>query len=703
MFRHLLACSVLACACIGCGDDVDSQDTGEGIADGSSQDATASDAPGSDATASDATASDVPGSDTGPLVPPVVACSGTGERLFESPTALPEYYETYCFPEPAAPECNGAGNETTSLEGVLFAQTHLLDPEWPFFFLIAERPALVQALVTGTGTSPEVSVSAWIGEDFLGTRCMAGPETLPDIIDDNPQSSERFTVTIPASWMRVGLRLEVVAGTTQRDFSAEELGLRHSNDINIAMINVDVANYNDGSEDTVIPAALLEDFAGALPGRQVRFGEFPARLKIPNIPISPADGLLMLDRRLCRGGEDPEEDECFRRDGVDAGLVNGSALRFINALHRATGEFPYSVYFGNTQQLNPGGWGGGRSFVSIGFGNVTIHEAGHALSLPHWGNAYDQGIETENGRHRNYPYGGETDNGGGRGTTWNYHQQVDLFSSPTCSIPDHQFFGLERSDAMQRARICLEMRGGEAGPWDGFSDFSALSMFNFQNGSAAARFGEIPYRGGTAEYQVRTENGFPTLELNDAGEHVLNSYDTGEAVSYESQPWAVPEQWGVPVYAVSGVYNVYHPEVNTVYAPMRYTGTLPHVIDPTDPEVFAQLVDDEDGVYDRAFRQPRDITVKLIYADGSESHALFPHAATARSPDEGAGIWRPDLVYWALVLPDEGELMRIEYYRRPFLVHNADNETEGNAANPDFNIRADNFMADAELLSAVDL
>ena len=59
-------------------------------------------------------------------------------------------------------ECTGVMNETAVVSSVFFAQTHPMETDWPFFYLVADRPALAEVVVTGEGLSPEVSVTAFV-------------------------------------------------------------------------------------------------------------------------------------------------------------------------------------------------------------------------------------------------------------------------------------------------------------------------------------------------------------------------------------------------------------------------------------------------------------------------------------------------------------------------------------------------------------
>ena len=72
--------------------------------------------------------------------------------------------------------CSGEGNEDAAIDAVFFAQTHFMAPDWPFFFLVADRPAVVEAVVTGSGSAPEVSITATIdGEALAHSACLAHP------------------------------------------------------------------------------------------------------------------------------------------------------------------------------------------------------------------------------------------------------------------------------------------------------------------------------------------------------------------------------------------------------------------------------------------------------------------------------------------------------------------------------------------------
>ncbi|APR79048.1 Hypothetical protein A7982_04395 [Minicystis rosea] len=625
-------------------------------------------------------------------------------------SALPASYgyEGFEFPEPAddAP-CTGAKNDSAAIAHVYFAQTHVMEPSWPLFFLVAKRPALIKVDVTGSGAAPEVKVEGWLGDVSLGVKCLKGPANLPASVSAAVQSrDDSFTATLPKAWLQAGLRIKVTAGGTEKEFSDKELAVGPAPELNLAILNMDVLNYNDGHADIPEPADFLRNLASEIPAAVVRVGHFPARIKLPRFVVGGNAGTTptVLEQRLC-SDNDPNPATCTpKADGMDDMVVNAAALRLVGALHDATGDFAFSFYFGNTESLFPGGWGGNKTFVSGDFYGVTIHEFGHALSLPHWGEGWYKPADPV-AQGYSYPYGGEKDDGGGRGDTWSYDQVASAFVSPICQDPDNaDVFGKERGDAMFRSMSCVEYKNGAPGPWDGFSDFSALAIFRNMAGASAVLEGDVPYsRVGQAPFRMDEMPGFPTLTLDENGKRVLRrSTPLDPLQDWETMPFLVPQQWDVPVYTVYGSYHPKFTEARIIYDPLKFQGNLPALVDPTDPATFAELQKGGDSKYKDYFWWPKDLTFKFLFEDGTFQHALYTNGSFDRDGNLGTGPWRGDLVYWAISIPGGKKLARVEIYERPFLVRYPDMTDAGNINNPALGITAENFMDDAKLVASKD-
>lgn len=596
--------------------------------------------------------------------------------------ALPVSYnfQEYIYAEPDDQgTCLGTVNNSATIEGIYMAQTHRHAIGHPLFFTIGHRPALLQVAVTGIGAAPDVQVAGTMNGSSLGTLCLAGPANLAASIDLNaPNFEDYFSVTLPKNWVKDGLELVVTAGSQSSTLTGADLKIGPYTEMNLVMVNMDVLDYNGAPHQSPIFQDFLQEMASAIPASMVRFGIFPETLTFPEVVANNDTEQLV---RLTSRSE-------MSANGINSdGYINSIAVIFLGNMHKSTGDYLSTVYFGNTLNLAPGGWGGGKNFVSPDYTDIFIHELGHALSLPHWGeSAYN--IPDPNPWDYLYPYGGETDDGGGRGEAWNFIQDAYEFVDPSCLVGNNT--GSERSDCMQRNHACVEQRPSEVGPWDGYGDFSAIAIHRYLVG-AAMQQGQVSDRGQMKDYQLNNQNGFPIASVAN-GERVY----TRDPLQPQELTWE--EQFDVPgeeqleqeVYLLYGTAHETQAQANIVYKPIKFTGTLPPVIDPTDPSTFEALKDPEHAPF---LHPTRDITLKITYEDGSILHALNPYESYDRAPyDGGFHIWRWDISNFSLVVPGDQPITKVELYKRPFCVRDPSDNTAGNINFSGHNITAANFM-----------
>ncbi len=608
--------------------------------------------------------------------------------------ALPSSYnfQEYIFAEPDDQgNCTGAINGSATISEVFLAQTHRHAIGHPLFFTIGARPALFQVAVTGNGTAPDVQVEGFMNGNSLGVLCLAGPSELsPNINLEVPNFEDYFSVTLPKSWIGNGLELQVTTGNDTRTISSQELKIGPYVELNLVMVNMDVMDYNDDPHLYPIFDDFLEELASAIPASVIRFGTFPVEMKFPEIVCANGTEQLVVLSNA---------DQWVNQGIPDLGYVNGVASLFIDNLIKSTGDFATTIYFGNTLNLDPGGWGGGGTFVGPDFTNIFIHELGHALSLPHWEEEYN--LTNPGSEQYNYPYGGDFDNAGGRNEVWNFIQDSYEFVSPICQETDSEFQGMERSDCMQREAPCNETRPSGPGPWDGFTDFSALSMYRYLMGGAN-KSGQVNYRGNLVDYHLMEQDGYPTVTLEN-GVRVFNRDVLQPQVPFNENSFKLPgtEQLETDVYLIYGSAHPTQPQANMVYEPLPYRGTLLPVLDPTDATTFSLLqgleAEDAPSLYD----QTRDLTLRLTYSDGSILHTLVPLASFERQPYDSDDFaqWRGDISYWTMVVPGDKELCKVEVFHRPFIISDNVDDTAGNINHIPHGINADNFMDDAVLLT----
>ncbi|MDA9774480.1 M66 family metalloprotease, partial [Saprospiraceae bacterium] len=605
--------------------------------------------------------------------------------------ALPASYNymEYVFPEPTDQgTCLGIENTTASIEEVFISQTHRYPIGHPLLFTIGERPALLQMAVTGTGSAPDVEVEGILNGNSLGTLCLNGSSELSETIDfTSPNFDDYFSVTLPKSWITIGLELRLTAGDDVRVLTQEDLLIRPYTELNLVLVNMDIMDYNQEPHRTPAFENFMQELASAIPASVIRFGQFPGTLKMPDFALNNADGNTVV----------VSSDEMIAENGVNTGNINFFGNYVIDHMRHSLGDSPNTVYFGNTLNLDPGGWGGNGSFVSFDYTGIFIHELGHALSLPHWSEDYR--VTNPLPDQYSYPFEGEEGEASGRGDSWNFIQDTYEFVSPTCS-DESGVEGTERSDCMQRGFYCTETRTDGAGPWDGFGAFSAHAISNYLLGSEPY-WGEIEDRGEIHDFHFRENDGFPVASIVN-GERVFTRHPSQPQNNFAEGYITLPgeEQIEQEAYLIYGSAHPTEIQANIIYDPIKFTGTILPIIDPTDPEMFSTLQDlmweDAQEFYARA----RDITLKLTYIDGTIKHVLVPFQSFDRPyffPDENP---RPE--YFAISVPGDELLCNVEMYHRDFIVLPDDADEPGNINDPAQNITAENFMDEAVLMSTLD-
>ena len=293
-----------------------------------------------------------------------------GEIQDNTNLALPSSYnfKEYVFAEPDDQgDCSGATNATASIDKIFFAQTHRRTLDHPFHFLIGHRPSLFQLSILGSGNAPDVKLEGFMNGVSLGSKCLNGPATLSENIDTTiPDFEKYFSVTLPKSWIQIGLTLKITMGTIIRNISAEELKIGPYTEMNIVQYDMDVLDYNTERELAsspllLKPANFLQEIASSIPASVIRYGTFPEKLVFPELIAT--NGTEQLVRLSANSDKIP--------NGVDSdGSINSVTSLLLASLHKTSGDYLSTFYFGNTMNLRPGGWGGGKSLVSPDFDDV---------------------------------------------------------------------------------------------------------------------------------------------------------------------------------------------------------------------------------------------------------------------------------------------------------------------------------------------
>jgi len=383
-----------------------------------------------------------------------------------------------------------------TIDAVYFGQTHVMKATQSYFTLVANRNTLIKVHVIDAATpaSPAVSVTLSLNSQTL-VLPLTGPPILPASIPDGPgvvqhSFANSFTTTLPAAWVKKGLTLTVNAGSVNSSITNLSIGAPNKLIMNMTDVHY-FANSNSN-----YPTGTLEEVEAKWPVSDLEIRRF-SRVIFPELVIPPRGSIKAV---RIKSPADYVTQTGFGFDGEQA-----AALVWNGAIRRAAGRSgTYSLYYLNVYNANSGGQAGGFAGVGNGSSNgILLHELGHALSLPHWGDSAA------------YPYKGAMFgiqappiyNETHCGPTWGFDIRSNTFISPSKLIGGVQTYKVD------------PMQGGGTGyqepPFlmNHFSDYSANQMRSYL---ASTMVVWNPTLGGTGNYAKwnQTTGEYSTTQTN---------------------------------------------------------------------------------------------------------------------------------------------------------------------------------------------
>lgn len=649
---------------------------------------------------------------------------GTGKAvltLVVAPAAVPGLQDFAAVPSTASPPAIGGAcpgsqvlNNQASLQRVWLAQTHLMEPHWPFFQLVENRSTLLKADVSApAGTPvPTMAVTATFADGRSDRLCMRAPVALPTMVDMRPQPLAQdlgasYALTLPASWLQPGVTLRIgdVGGPTMLK-AASELRVGSRPEFNLVL--ADVLLFGD-TAPSAREASFGTELAGKLPVSRVTIQSLPFSLQLPRMVIGPRSdsvspfgdpietGAMWVDRKPACASWMKTAGTCLPHSKH---AVWDTLVDLLAQMQAANGMSESSFWFGliGTGSRLSGGsgwWATGTVALGEDLGKPFMHENGHSLGLPHLGSVTASRQRSSTGlRH---PYLGEVVRydgqylGGGLGRTFAWDPIDNALIAPTCADT-----GFEKQEPVQRAS-CETVRTGRQ--LDHFSDASMFKVLRFLNGAAQVSSGTVPYysallAGSSADtflpvaYQLPAETGrvLATPQGNAVNlrrwDAATQSYvtllrplggDTGFLSAPVSAPagseyvqfydFRFPQSVNVPVISVYGTFNYMDDTTSTIYAARQAYGNLMRLWDPTNAVQFGQM---QSSVSRSTFWNGYDLHLRVTYLDGSLRHVALPREAKPVStPIQG-------FTQWAVNLPDDGRsIVRIELLHRPLCSRDA--------------------------------
>ena len=433
----------------------------------------------------------------------------------------------------------GAETSDARIDAVFLAQTHVMQPDQPYFKLTGNRAALLKAnVISPSGAAAPAVTAIVVSGGETNTFVLKGPATLPKSLPSAPggvhhRYEDSFTTMIPARLLRPGLEIEVRAGN-----SAVHHALKVGAPTRVQMKMFDVHYFGRGGGD--YPTNMFQELESKWPVagfevERVRDITFP-EMVIPERAGLPAVRITSTDEYKTKTGQ--------KFDGKQA-----AALQWVHALSRAGGNAEVAMCYVTILGVPAGGQAG--NFNGVGSPNLGIlnHELGHAFGLLH------------NSDNKEYPYHGEmfgiqppkTYKEIHVGPTWAFDLPSGKFIPPTVQVSRGKgVAGTYKADPMEGGGV------GDQEPPFLFRHFSDYNIFKMQ---------EYLER----HVAVRREGDY--YKWDDAtGDYTRKVVSNG--VNY-------PIAQDVPVISVMAAMSMTNLDLNMIYPPIGpYRGNLIRTFDP---------------------------------------------------------------------------------------------------------------------------
>ncbi len=260
-----------------------------------------------------------------------------------------------------------------NIDTVYFCQTHVLEPDHPYFRLVGQKDTLIKVhVLSDTGeAAPPVTVDLQL-DDEATTIELTGPSILPEAFCKEPGKvvhcfDDCFTATIPGRWISKGLTVTVKAGDVEKAFN--ELCIGPPLRLHMTMFDIHYFDY----EDVDYPDTYVEEIGIRRPVTELNV-ERLKRVCFPELVIQPCGPS---PATLCSSEEDYAE-----QNGTPFNGKQAAALMWQRALQDAGGQTRLSLFFINIANVHAGGYaenfGGCGSLRRYG---VLYHELAHSLDV----------------------------------------------------------------------------------------------------------------------------------------------------------------------------------------------------------------------------------------------------------------------------------------------------------------------------------
>lgn len=536
------------------------------------------------------------------------------------------------------------------------AQTHVL-PEsgksWTLpnasesLHFVGRRRTLALVGIGQTDASTPV-IEGWVSGTRLGEVALNAPNLLPPTeAGGAAYASERYSANIPGDWMQPGLQLRVKASNYQPS-SLRNVNVGADMPVTVRILPFYLFGADNADRpyaQTAKPdAETVNEMFEKWPVAALMVDTHPAqRVNWPRLVIGPS-------------GSAPAYVMDSAEDQQVSFQLLSAVLGTINRLMSANGDSAQAFqYYAPVIQQNAAGefrnTGGGLGTIGgdTGAGDDTyrgifIHEQGHAMGMPHAGEAFDDG---------EYPY----EWGSLNGSAWGWDATRREFLAPFVPTTADRFSecGTDTFDNHPRAidtqNRCTKQDPMQSGSGDQAEGYRFATFADYHSGMMQRHFegrtfinedGEREHDGGYLVHDTRFAGGYKRWDGIDR--RWINVTPTTTSNAQGGFNGGLPIQRDVPVYAIAlTISRAATAGATQIYAPLAFTGNLIRTVDPTDA---AQR--DEVRFYKSPFNgrgagrwyctnSGCDYTLRVRYTSGEVRHVML-QGAFRRFDDAGGAF-----------------------------------------------------------------
>jgi hypothetical protein len=409
------------------------------------------------------------------------------------------------------------------------------------------------------------------------------------------------------------------------------------------------------------PQNIVDEFYAKVPVAKLNIVNHAlGKLEIPELVVAPRNN------QAAYIATSPSD----YKDGF-AGM--DATLALIKRIREANGDSPTAnQYYGSLIQKGTtgklvgtgGGLGGGHAGVGDHlFSGIFIHEQGHAFGMPHAGDGFAA---------KQYPYTG----GSLLGSSWGYDPNHNEFLAPF--IPNSKTDGVCGTYQVDDQKRCVKqdpMQSGAGTQAKGyqyamFSDFNAAQVqWYFEGNRFTNAKGEQEYIGGRVEIDPRFTSGYKHWDKIDQKyvEYAVPANDKG----LYGLNGGFPIEKARAVYTIMGTLSNTTPDVNRIYAPVKYTGNLLQTIDPSSSGDLSDIRPNVGKYPWFCHAQGCDYTLRVTHSDGTILHRLLQLGFRKwwLSPDIDPSANDPingnSFRTWALSVPADKTVSKVELLYTP--------------------------------------